>query len=93
MENIGSGLRSRIETLEKSIGYAFTVPSFEANSAEDKYDGVPGIILRATDITEPSEQDFFTYVQQDIRKLQGIFGAKTLVRAAISSQIDKIISR
>jgi hypothetical protein len=89
LEKISSGIKSRVEAFKKDLGDVFVVPPFDP--PPDKYDGVPGVILRATDITDSSERDFFTYVQQDMKTLQGLANTEITNKIAFSSQINKIL--
>lgn len=75
----------------KSIEAYINIPSFDP--APDKYDGMSGIILRASDITDESQRDFFLYAKQNLQLLQDLASATVLDKPMFAERVNKVLAR
>lgn len=92
MDKLSSEIKLRVDTFEKAVDDDFdNVPSFD--HVPDKYEGMPRVILRASDVTNLSGQDFFLYVKQDLELFQKLANAEELDKAVLAEMVEKVLTR
>ncbi|XP_048570806.1 uncharacterized protein LOC125551595 [Triticum urartu] len=93
MEKICSDIKVRVEGPDKSpiVEFKANLPSFDPSP--DKYDRVPGVILKAPDITEESQRDLFLYGKQHLQTIHGLASDTKLDKPMFIEKIDKLLAR